>query len=129
MSRPSAPALVERSYTCGVESFGTRLRSARESVGLTQDDVAEELGVTKGSVSAWEKDRNFPQLETFTKLCQIYRSSADFLISGIPPRRLDHWSPRISDDQAGYPSQPEILDLFDRLSPLKQEALLSFLRD
>lgn len=63
-----------------METLGARMRAARKAAGLSQFAVATELGVTKGSLSAWENDNNFPQLQTFIALCALYRASADALL-------------------------------------------------
>lgn len=81
VSIPPERLKVQAAYTSPVDTFGTRLRTARESVGLSQDDAALELGVSKSSLSAWENDKHFPQLETFIQLCALYRASADEIIS------------------------------------------------
>ncbi|RJS04851.1 hypothetical protein XnspCFBP7698_00900 [Xanthomonas sp. CFBP 7698] len=80
MSRPPEPLKVQPVYTQQVSTIGARMRAAREAAKLSQLDVAAELGVTKGSLSAWENDKNFPQLQTFIQLCQLYGTSADALL-------------------------------------------------
>ncbi|MBB3814569.1 transcriptional regulator with XRE-family HTH domain [Xanthomonas arboricola] len=52
------PLLQNRYFS----TIGARMRAAREAAKLSQLDVAAELGVTKGSLSAWQNDKNFPQL-------------------------------------------------------------------
>ncbi|WP_337052508.1 helix-turn-helix transcriptional regulator [Pseudoxanthomonas sp. USHLN014] len=71
-----------------MKDFGARLRKARDAERLSQDAVAAELGVTKGSLSAWENGRNFPQLDKFAQLCTLYRASADHLIFGTLPKHV-----------------------------------------
>jgi len=63
-----------------MESFGARLRAAREAEKLSQLEVAAELGVTKGALSAWENDKNYPALDKFAQLCTLYRTTADRLL-------------------------------------------------
>jgi transcriptional regulator with XRE-family HTH domain len=54
------------------ETMGTRIRTLREAKGLTQQQLADELGVTKGAVSAWETGyaENI-RLQTFLKLLDV----------------------------------------------------------
>ena len=52
--------------------FGKRLRELRENRGLTQDELAKELGVTKGAVSNWEKNVRKP------KSTEMMEAIADF---------------------------------------------------
>ena len=44
--------------------IGLRLKAARNSKGLTQQQVADRLGVIKGTVSAWETGRGSPEAVT-----------------------------------------------------------------
>lgn len=45
----------------GTESFGTLLRRLRKKADLTQEDLAERLGVDKSTISKWEKDASRPR--------------------------------------------------------------------
>lgn len=51
----------------------------RRSRSLTQDDVAAALGVTKQTVSNWERESTIPTLtiEQFKKLCQLFDCNLD----------------------------------------------------
>lgn len=42
-------------------SFGLRLRAAREAADLTQEQVAERLGVTQSAVQKWESGAAWPR--------------------------------------------------------------------
>jgi transcriptional regulator with XRE-family HTH domain len=44
-------------------SLGEKMRAARKAARKTQDQVADELDVTKGAVSQWENDTTVPELE------------------------------------------------------------------
>ena len=52
-------------------AFGARLRSARESAGLTLQDVATAAGLTKGYISQIERDLSSPSVATLWRLCGI----------------------------------------------------------
>ena len=51
-----------------MSGFQERLKSARQRLGLTQEALAEELNVTKASVSAWENGREKPGFRLLPKL-------------------------------------------------------------
>lgn len=65
-----------------MDTFGQRLRAARNASGFTQDELAEALGVTKSAVSAWENDRETPSFDKLGRIGQILRASLDRLILG-----------------------------------------------
>lgn len=52
-------------------AIGARLRLARLAQGLTIEQVAAAVGLTKGSVSRIERDQTSPSLPTLVALCQV----------------------------------------------------------
>ena len=61
-------------------SFGKRVTELRKRRLLTQKALAEELGVTKNTVSAWERDVRKPDYETLTKLCAYFNVNMSYLL-------------------------------------------------
>lgn len=51
---------------------GGKLMVARMALGMTQDDVAEEMACTRQTISSWEKGRTVPSLEEFRDLITLY---------------------------------------------------------
>ncbi|MBP5598141.1 MAG: helix-turn-helix transcriptional regulator [Pseudobutyrivibrio sp.] len=62
--------------------FGEQLRRAREEKGMTQQTLAEQLFVSRQSVSRWECGDRYPDLITTKKISQILDVSLDDLMSG-----------------------------------------------
>lgn len=52
--------------------FPQRVRSAREKLDLTQEDVAQKLGVTASAVSTWEAGRARPRLDKLKQLAELF---------------------------------------------------------
>lgn len=53
--------------------FGQKLRELRNSKGLTQQQVADELRLkNKSTLGSWEVGKSEPDAYTFLKLCRIY---------------------------------------------------------
>jgi len=63
-------------------SLGEKLLYLRKKKGLSQEDVAEKLGVSRQTVSKWETDQTVPELIKAKLLSQLYNVSYDYLISG-----------------------------------------------
>ena len=63
-----------------IMSFGERLRIARQSQGLTQQQLAELIGVSRSTVAMWETGEHQPDLDTVSKLATILKVSVDFLL-------------------------------------------------
>ncbi len=60
--------------------IGKRIAESRRSVGFTQEELANRLGVTPQALSKWEKGASSPDLEMLTSLCDILEVSADYLV-------------------------------------------------
>lgn len=60
--------------------IGKRLRGARQAAGLTQDAVAEELCVTRQTISNWEVGKNLPDIYFVLQLSRLYAISVDTLL-------------------------------------------------
>lgn len=55
------------------------LAAARVNANLTQEDVANALGVSKGTIINWEKGRISPKYSQMVKLCEIYNMPLDYI--------------------------------------------------
>lgn len=66
-------------------SLGERLIQLRAKAGLSQDTLAEQLGVSRQSVSKWENDASVPDLEKLVKLSGVFGVSLDELVKGEGP--------------------------------------------
>lgn len=53
--------------------FGEKIRNARKALGLTQRQLAQQLGVSNTSVSNWEKGLSRPDADMIQSLCGILR--------------------------------------------------------
>lgn len=57
--------------------LGEKLKLARERAKLTQQNVADQLHVTRAAISNWETNRSKPDIELLTQLSQLYGQSLD----------------------------------------------------
>lgn len=60
--------------------MGNSLFQARKKSGLSQEDVAEKLGVSRQTVSKWETDETVPDIRQSKKMAVLYHVSLDELI-------------------------------------------------
>ncbi len=61
-------------------NLGTSLYNARKKSGLSQEEVAEKLGVSRQTISKWETDETLPDIRQSKKLASLYHMSLDELI-------------------------------------------------
>ncbi len=60
-------------------SLGSRLKKARENTRLTQQEVADKLGVSNGAISGYERNYRDPDTDTLKRLAKLYGVSVDYL--------------------------------------------------
>lgn len=77
--------------------FGEQLRRAREEKGMTQQSLAEQLYVTRQSVSRWECGDRYPDLLMTKKISQILEVSLDDLLSGKEMTKVVERNPVIEN--------------------------------
>lgn len=63
-------------------SLGDKLLDLRKKAGLSQEDVADKLSVSRQTVSKWETNQTVPELIKVKLLSKLYNVSYDYLISG-----------------------------------------------
>ena len=60
--------------------IGSKLRSARNERGITQEQAAELLGVSRQTISNWENNRSYPDIISVIKMSDFYSVSLDHLL-------------------------------------------------
>ena len=76
-------------------SLAENLQYLRAREGVTQEQLAERLDVSRQSVSKWESAASYPEMDTLLKLCDMFRVDMDTLLRGSVEKSL-------SEDTAGY---------------------------
>lgn len=75
------------------------IRNARKAAGLTQEQLAQRIGLTKNSVSFYENAKRMPSIETMSIMRNVLGTSLDDLVPEVMPE--------IGQD----PSQTSIYDM------------------
>ena len=60
--------------------IGSKLKKARNEKGITQEQAAELLGVSRQTVSNWENNKSYPDIVSVIKMSDIYSVSLDHLL-------------------------------------------------
>ena len=68
-------------------AFGDRLQEVRKRGGLTQEEFAEQLQVSRQAVSKWESGRGYPEMEKLLYICNRWDTTMDELFADELPRR------------------------------------------
>ena len=67
------------------QTIGNRIKTLRKSRNMTQDQLAELVGVTAQAVSKWENDISSPDISLLPKLAEIFQVTTDSLL-GVPEK-------------------------------------------
>ena len=70
-------------------TLGQRIQKGRKEAGLSQEELAEQLGVSRQAVSRWENDNGYPEMEKIIRLSQIYQVSLDYLVGNEQEKAKD----------------------------------------
>lgn len=78
-------------------SFRENLQHLRASRNMTQEQLAMLLGVSRQSVSKWEAERAYPEMDKLLRLCDLFECTLDDLVTG-------DMTARSADAASGIPS-------------------------
>ena len=76
-------------------TFGENLQFFRKRSGLTQENLAEKMEVSRQSVSKWESGSAYPEMDAILRLCDLFHCDMDTLLRGDVSRRF-------GEDAAAY---------------------------
>ncbi len=62
--------------------LGKQIKKYRNDMGLSQDALAEKIFVTRQSISNWENDKTYPDINSLIRLSETFDISVDALIKG-----------------------------------------------
>ena len=60
--------------------IGEKIRSLRLKLGLTQEELAEKIGVTRQALSKWEVNAALPDTKNVVALAKLFGVTADYLL-------------------------------------------------
>jgi len=62
--------------------IGKKIQLARKESGLTQEQAAEKLSVSRKTISNWENEKSYPDIISVIKMSDLYGISLDILLKG-----------------------------------------------
>ena len=71
-------------------SVGSRMKERRESLGMTQVQLAKLLGVTKGAIGNYETDANFPKTSILYQIFEALKCDANYLFQDEIRERIEY---------------------------------------
>ncbi len=59
---------------------GDEIKAVRKKAGMTQMELAERLGVSKGAVAMWELNQRSPSVKMLQKICVVIGTTPDSIL-------------------------------------------------
>lgn len=104
----------------------------RQRSGLTQEQVAKHLNVTRGAVGHWERGKNQPPYDVLVKIAQLYQTSTAYLVGETDdpsPLEKDPVWPGVSESGTTPPGWEQLTDderrLVLRITKAVEEAVVA----
>ena len=66
-------------------NIADRIQSLRKSKGISQEELADKIGVSRQAVSKWESEQSTPDIEKIISLSEYFDVTTDYLLKGIEP--------------------------------------------
>ncbi len=111
--------------------FADRLKKIRAEKGMTQVQLAEALGVSKGTIAMWETGKREPNFETLNELSEIFDKRIDYILG----YSNDTSSPKMTEEEieqlglwAAEESFQETITAYLRLDEYGKDAVESLIR-
>ncbi len=92
-------------------SFGTNLQFLRKKKEMTQEELAERMAVSRQTVSKWESDNAYPEMEKLIALCELFSCTMDALVRGDLTTEEEPPHPKVP--AAPSPEKTETAHLYD----------------
>ena len=98
--------------------FPERLKQLRKETGLTQVTLAEELGVSKGTVAMWETGKRMPGFDMLARISELFDKRVDYIIGTSD----DHRSATLTEEEVAQLGEWDIEEDYEDM--LRKYALL-----
>ena len=66
-------------------NLADRIQALRKAKGISQEELAEHVGVSRQAVSKWESGQSTPDLEKIITMSDFFEVTTDYLLKGIQP--------------------------------------------
>lgn len=101
-----------------------RLKERRESLGLTQQELAKKVGKSFRTIQSWERGESYPNAEFVVVLCKIFDIDPNELLGWYIDHPEDRPVPLKPDSLAS-----ELVSCYSQCTVDRQAALIQYARD
>lgn len=94
-------------------SVSKQLIHLRNMKGISQEELASLMNVTRQAVSKWETDQTLPDSEKIIRLSEIFGVTTDYLLKGKETDPMDIYTQH--DSKAGADMSAEVTEILDHV--------------
>lgn len=100
-----------------VKNFDKIFSKLREESGLTQDEIAKKLGISKSTIGMWEIGKRLPSAELYEQIADFFNVDIDYLYGRSDIRQKMHY------DNDGTAYVPVVLPPYPNIRPIAKQSL------
>ena len=104
--------------------LGQQLKAHRKELGISQDELAEKIFVSRQSISNWENNKTYPDIHTLLLLAETFGVSLDELIKGDVEEMKEEIN---AQERAGFNRDTVCFAIFGIVTVLSIAPLFAFL--
>lgn len=104
--------------------LGQQLKAHRKELGISQDELAEKIFVSRQSISNWENNKTYPDIHTLLLLAETFGVSLDELIKGDVEEMKEEIN---AQERAGFNRDSLCFAIFGIVTVLSIAPLYAFL--
>ena len=68
-------------------NIADRIQSLRKAKGISQEELADKIGVSRQAVSKWESEQSIPELEKVIIMSDYFEVTTDYILKGIEAKK------------------------------------------
>ena len=88
-------------------NMADRIQYLRKSKGISQEELADKVGVSRQAVSKWESEQSTPDLEKIIIMSDFFGVTTDYILKGIEPVADKETKERIIENTQAYCTEME----------------------
>ena len=66
-------------------NMADKIKCLRKNKGLSQEELADKVGVSRQAVSKWESEQSTPDIEKIIIMSELFEVTTDYILKGIEP--------------------------------------------
>lgn len=116
--------MMERKGDMNQMELGKQIKKYRSELGLSQEALAEKVYVSRQTISNWENDKNYPDINSLLRLSEVFHVSLDILMKGDKERMSEIIK---QEDQKQFEKTSNIFSILMAATILSPIPLLHYL--